>query len=461
MLLFTSKDGEMMHKNDKFGLICIFAVLLSFALTGCKNGGNTTNGQEVGGISVTTKETETEKVRYNASNQAIIVSIDLQKKEVTFVNVGGIDKYTLTYSGGTKIRSKNSSELTMSQMEVGQIVDIYYVSGTQRLIEMCESKTAWKNDSVVKWKVDYNKKRIVIGSNSYKYDDGLFINSNGQNIMVEEISDVDELIVRGVENQIYSVVVSKGHGYVRLVDDTNMIGGIIEIGNRIMTLITEDMVLVAPEGEFTLTATKNGKGGSKDITVIRDEELIVSLSEFQQEATRYGSIKFNITPDDAQAIMYIDGEETDYSQLVEIPYGNHILKVTSNNYDTYQKTITVAAIYSTMAIDLGNVEETTSVIEETETTTTESDNVSQDETTISTGTGTYNNKVFIVAPSGVTVYVDGVSKGVTPVSFSKTSGSHTILLMKDGYKSKVYTINLDDTKEDVILSYPDMVEIHK
>ena len=452
-MLFVAKDGEMMHKNDKFGLIVISILLIAVLAAGCKKGGNTTNGREVGGISVTTKETTTEYVRYSATNQAIIVSIDLTKQEVTFINVGGIDKYTLTYNGGTKIRSKNGTELTMAQMEAGQIVDIYYVGGTQRLMEMCESSTAWKNDSVVKWKVDYDKKRITIGSNSYKYDDSLLINSNGQKITIDKVSDVDELVVRGVENQIYSVVVSKGHGYVRLVDDTNMVGGIIEIGNKIMTLITEDMVLVAPEGAYTLTATKNGKGGSKEINIIRDEELIVSLSEFQQEATRYGSIKFSITPEDAQAIMYIDGESVDYSDLVELPYGKHTIKLTSNNYDTYQKTITVASIYSTISIDMK--EEETTTTKEEETTTTKN---GQSETTVSTRTGTYNSKVFIVAPSGATVYVDGVSKGISPVSFSKVEGSHTILLMKNGYKSKVYTINLDNTKEDVILSYPDMVK---
>lgn len=452
-MLFAAKDGEIMHKNDKFSLIVISILLIAVLAIGCKKGGNTTNGREVGGINVTTKETTTEYVRYSAANQAIIVSIDLAKQEVTFINVGGIDKYTLTYNGGTKIRSKNGTELTMAQMEAGQIVDIYYVGGTQRLMEMCESSTAWKNDSVVKWKVDFDKKRITIGSNSYKYDDSLLINSNGQKITIDEVSDVDELVVRGVENQIYSVVVSKGHGYVRLVDDTNMVGGIIEIGNKIMTLITEDMVLVAPEGAYTLTATKNGKGGSKEINIARDEELIVSLSEFQQEATRYGSIKFNITPEDAQAIMYIDGESVDYSDLVELPYGKHNLKIMSNNYDTYQKTITVASIYSTMSIDMKEDETTTT--KEEETTTGKN---GQSETTVSTGAGTYNNKVFIVAPSDATVYVDGVSKGISPVSFSKVEGSHTILLMKDGYKSKVYTINLDNTKEDVILSYPDMVK---
>ena len=62
-MLFVAKDGEMMHKNDKFGLIVISILLIAVLAAGCKKGGNTTNGREVGGISVTTKETTTEYVR--------------------------------------------------------------------------------------------------------------------------------------------------------------------------------------------------------------------------------------------------------------------------------------------------------------------------------------------------------------------------------------------------------------
>lgn len=450
--MFDVKAGEMMRVNSKLSLVAILTIIICIGIFGCTSSGKTTNGQEVGGINKSTETTTIEDVRYNATDQAVILNININKMEITVKSIVNDTKYTLMYSGGTRIRSKNDVELTMSQMQVGQIVDVYYVNGSQRLIEIKESAVAWKNDSVVKWKVDYNRKIITIGSNSYKYEDNIFIGSNGQQITIDEISDVDELIVRGIDSRIYSVVVNTGHGYIRIVDDTNMVDGIIEIGNKIMTVITKDMVIVSPEGTYTLTATKDGKGGSKEITVIRDEELIVSLSEFQKEATRYGSVKFNIIPEDAEAVMYIDGEKTDYSDLVEISYGKHTLKVESEKYNTYQKTITIASIYTTFSVNMEGEEETTTSTKET------TGVKNEEETTVSMGTGTYNNTVFIMTPSGATVYVDGVSIGKSPVNFSKTSGSHTILLMKDGYISKVYTISLDDTKEDVILSYPDLIK---
>jgi len=224
-----------------------------------------------------------------------------------------------------------------------------------------------------------------------------------------------------------------------------------------MTVITDDMVIVAPEGTHTLTATKNGKGGSKEITVSRDEEIIVSLSEFQAEATRYGIVNFTVLPDDAEALMYIDGVKRDYSDILELSYGSHTLILTSNNYDTYQKTITVASSYTNIKIDMSgaSTEETTDSSEET---TTKGAYSTEEETTVSTGTGTYNNTIYIVAPANANVYFDGIYKGTAPLSFTKSSGTHTIVLMKTGYETKVYTVYLDEGNEDVILSYPSMTE---
>lgn len=425
----------------------ILTMLIIFALTGC-------GGQSKKQPTTSMEEDTDANQRYNSTDMAVVIKIDLEDSQVSFKSLESGSTYTLTFTGGTKIRSKNDVELTMSQVDVGELVDVYYVLGSQRLIEMKESSKAWENTSVIKWNVDYDLKKISIGSTTYKYDDSIFISSNGKQISIEEVSGVDELIVKGVDNKVCSVVVKKGHGYVKLVDDTNMIDGLIEVGPKIMTVITKDMVIVAPEGTYNLTATKNGSGGTKEITVVRDEELIVSLSQFATSVTRYGDVNFTINPGDAQAIMYIDGVQTDYSDIVNLSFGNHRLVLTSNNYDTYSKTITIASLYTNINIDMSGEEETTS-----EEATTSEETTSEEETTaVSTGTGTYNNKVYIVAPNGATAYYDGVSLGSVPCSVEKTAGTHTVLLMQTGYESKVYTLYLDGTREDVALTYPEMTK---
>ena len=344
------------------------------SVSGCKESGGTSNGDNLGGIQKETEVTTTENKRYNETDLAVVLTTDLDKMEISLRSVKTGRNYTLTYTGGTKIRSRNNVELTMSQVAIGEIVDVYYVLGNQKLIEMKESTDAWENNSVIRLNADYDKQKITIGSDTYKYDTDLYITSKGKEIGIRDISGVDELIVKGVGSKVCSIVVDKGHGYIRLEDEVNMVDGIIEIGGKILTVITKDMVIAAPEGTYKLTATKNGKGGTKEVTVTRDEEVVVSLSAFQQEATRYGSVKFNISPDDADAIMTINGKKMTYDTLVDLPYGKHKLVLESNNYDTYEKIIIISSIYTTINIDMSG-EKTT------EETTTAENKPTEEETT--------------------------------------------------------------------------------
>lgn len=367
MIFAITKDGGKMAKRKKNIIITSLCILSLVLMCGCGKTGGTSNGSNLGGIQKETQTTTTEEKRYNATDIAIVISVDTSNMEISLRSVESGRNYSLTYTGGTKIRSRNSVELTMSQVSIGEIVDVYYVLGNQKLIEMQESKESWENNSVVRWDVDYDKQKITIGSTSYKYDENLYITSNGKEIGIRDVSGVDELIVKGVGSKVCSVVVDKGHGYIRLVDETNMVDGIIEIGGKILTVITKGMVIAAPEGTYNLTATKDGSGGTKQVTVTRDEEVVVSLSEFQKEATRYGSVKFIIGPDDAKALLYVNGKKTAYDKLIELPYGRHKIVLESNQYDTYEKIIIISSVYTTINIDMSGEDETkeTTTVEET------------------------------------------------------------------------------------------------
>ena len=56
-----------------------------------------------------------------------------------------------------------------------------------------------------------------------------------------------------------SVTVEKGHGYLRLVNDENFVGGWLEIGQTQIVRITEDMLVVTvPEGSYQVDISYNG-----------------------------------------------------------------------------------------------------------------------------------------------------------------------------------------------------------
>ena len=69
-----------------------------------------------------------------------------------------------------------------------------------------------------------------------------------------------------------------------------------------------------------------------------------------------------------------------------------------------------------------------------------------------------NYKVYIDSPSDVEVYLDGIYIGMSPVSFKKDPGLHTITLRKPGYITKSYTIQIDDEEKDITYSFTDLVK---
>ena len=405
-------------------------------------------------------ETVDKDKRYNKEDIVVITDIDTVNSRVTVRKLEESAEFVLTYNGGTVVKSKYDNQLMMEQITVGEIARIGYVSGTHKLIELQEYGEAFENTMATRWMVDYDKKLITIGSDTYSYDDNIFITSNGKSLDIREISGIDELTVRGIGNKVFSVAVTKGHGFVRLTNTENYVGGIIEIGDRLSTKIVEDMILAAPEGVFNLTATINGVGGSKEIQVIRGQETVVSLGSFEQAVTRYGSVKLNVLPEDAQATLTIDGAEMDYSELLSIPYGTHTLKLVSNNYDTYTKQITISSVYSTININMSDEDVTTESTTQSgnESSTGENETTSEEETTGVSNPGSNNGLICITAPEGAKVYFDGAYVGVSPVTIDKVEGEHTIIFKRDGYVTKSYTIDVSDDTEDMILSFPAMLE---
>ena len=217
--------------------------------------------------------------------------------------------------------------------------------------------------------------------------------------------------------------------------------------------------MAAPEGVFNLTATINGVGGSKEIQVLRGQETVVSLGSFEQAVTRYGSVKLNVLPEDAEATLTVDGVEMDYTELLSIPYGTHTLKLTSNNYDAYTKQITVSSVYSTINVNMSGEDETSDSTTQPGTESGTGDNTtSEDETTGVSNPGGNNGLICITAPEGAKVYFDGAYMGVSPISIDKVEGEHTIIFKRDGYVTKSYTVDVSNDTEDMILSFPAMLE---
>ncbi|MDE7427711.1 MAG: PEGA domain-containing protein, partial [Lachnospiraceae bacterium] len=347
-----------------------------------------------------------------------------------------------------------------------------FLKGKKKLASIKRSPEAWIFDNLDNYDLAGVNRTASIGSLTYALPDEAVVLSEGRRVEKEEVMAQDVVTISGIDHKIYSVKVDKGHGYLRLKNEQPLLGGWIEVGNSVIRQITEDMLLVVPEGSYQVVLSNNGVGCVKEITVERNKEVVLDVGDVEIAEDKTGMILFNVTPESAS--VSVDGKPVDISKAVEMRYGIHQVQVEASGYDTLTKYIQVGSEYATISFTLEESRQkdndknsvsgnTTERIPWQDTLASISGNSISDNTlsTLSENAlGTSNNnKVYIDSPKGVEVYLDSNYIGLAPVRFTKSPGRHEITLRKDGYETKSYTIYLANDKKDETYSFSDLKKI--
>jgi len=386
---------------------------------------------------------------YDSADTPIVVDIDEDDKTVTFLNLDKGKNYTLSMDGTTKLYDKYGESVALNQIEKGSIVDITFLKSKKHLTSMQISPQAWNYDDVERYEINQIKDEVSIGKEIFKLSEHTQYLSNGRRIEEMELHPSDVLTFRGIDKEILSVTVEKGHGYLRLSNDEYFIGGWIEIGQSLIQRITEDMLLTVPEGSYDVNVSHNGNGGIRRVVINRNEESTLDIGDFEIAEPKYGSILFSVTPADAK--LYIDGTEVDASKPVSLEYGIHQLIAKATDYQTITRYLRVGSESAGFDIVLDKIEKESS----TESTSDESSSSSTE-----TDTVTDYYKVYIDAPEKVEVYLDGNYVGISPCSFRKQAGTHVITLRKTGCEARSYTIQVDAEEKDFSYSFADLIPLN-
>lgn len=383
---------------------------------------------------------------------AVVMAVNQEEKTITLRNTDLQRNYTLDYSQATRITDRYGSSLSIAQVKAGDLVQVTFLKNKKRLntLSLCSGE-AWTYEKVTEYAVNRNTRVLTLGTDSYKIGDDTLIFSQGKPIDWMDLNDVDVLTVNGIEQHVYSIVVEKGHGYLRLENDTYFVGGWIEVGESLISPITQDMLLTVPEGDYQVLLTNNGNRGIKNISIKRGEELDLDIGDIEIEETKIGRVVFSVTPGNAS--IYVDGGLVDVETPLELEYGIHQMIAGAEGYDTMTRYINVGEELANLDIRL----------EKTSTVSGNSSSNNSEKNTAASGTGSVISTtdqgqyhVMITAPEKVELYVDGNYIGITPISFKKVAGSHVITLRKDGYVTRSYTIQVDEEQKDISYSFADL-----
>ena len=438
-------------------IVCILLMIV-LSISGC--GQASTAGTAQNTVTLQTTE-ESDRVdtgfavtnpdSYDSADTAVLVDINSVDNTVTLLNLDLGKQYTLSMDGTTRYADKYGKAISLEQLGEGDIVDVTFLKTKKHLTTMQLSRSAWQYDDVERYELNTVRREVTIGEEVFKLSRDTRYFSQGHSIEEMDLNPSDILTFHGIDTTVLSVTVEKGHGYLRLVNDENFIGGWLEIGQEQIVRITEDMLVTVPEGSYQVDISYNGGGGTKSVVINRNEETTLDIGDLEVAEAQYGMVLFSMNPSGAE--LYIDGSQADPSQPITLEYGIHQIIAKADGYKSLTQYLRVAQESAGVDVELDKVDSDS----DSDESTGSSASTSTTATSATSDTTTTYYRVHIDAPENVEVYLDGNYVGISPCSFKKTSGSHVITLRKSGYETRSYTVQVDEEKKDVSYSFVDLV----
>lgn len=344
-------NKKQIHKTIQY-IICVVFLLTSVMLTGC--------GKETVDDGMTyfhhsiADQTEADTKETQKEEAYLITGIDQTEESLRLYRYTNGMEYRFYYGADTQFLDKYGNQSTLAAFSQGALVTIGEQTVDGTLSEIQLSDEAWVYEDITRFSVNEEKNMLMIADNKYRYKDNTFVFSGDEKVDITDIKQGDTLTVVGMDKEILSVNITTAQGTLRLKNTSLFEGSFLQLGKKIFTEITPDLTLQVPEGKYTLTVANNGWGGSKKIKIRRGKTTTVDLSELKGDGPQYGKIKFSIDVEDA--LLLVDGKETDAGKTLKLTYGSHTVTVYADGYDAWKRNLYVNSSEATIIIKLKDEE---------------------------------------------------------------------------------------------------------
>lgn len=423
-------------RKGKTTIIILASILLCFWITGC----STTGLAQESTFESSLENTQDEPVDiYVSELSGVLKTVDSSNQQLVVCSLADHSEQSISYDAATVLTDPYGAPLTADQLQPGSIVKLAYNSTLNKAGSLQLDPDAWSYTDIKKFYLDAQSGTLTVGQDEYRLDAGLLIFSGQNEILPEQLLQQDVISIRGIGEEIFSITVEQGHGYLELENEEYFVDGWIEIGQTLISRLSPDMLFSVPEGTYQVRLTTDLLDESREITICRDEVTVLDLGDVEKPVPESGQVTLQITPEDAQ--VYIDDHLINAYYPIKLPLGMHEIEVSASGYDTVSRYFEVDGEPLLLEMSLPESKSTASV---------SGNDVSWASTDRAAAT------ITIAAPEGAEVYEDNLYKGYAPVTYTKTAGTHVITLRKTGYVTRSYSIEVKDDDENVTYSFPEL-----
>lgn len=292
--------------------------------------------------------------KYDSADTATIVAVDLEQQLIRLFNHDRGRTYTLSYDNTSMIFDSSINALSARLLEPGMIVDLTFLKSSRHLNSMVVSPDAFSYEDVSDYDLNAGVNTARIFGKFYRLTPMTLVLADGEQIPLSAILPADSINVRGVGDEIYAITIAKGHGYISLssdrVGDIDLVGGWLELGSSYIRRITPGMYATVPEGTYELRIEGEGFDFTDEVTITRNRETVVDVSQISSSNARVGTVIFNTTPEDAA--VYVDGERAMNGVEQHYSIGIHPLRVEADGHTTMNAYLKVGRQQATINLNL-------------------------------------------------------------------------------------------------------------
>lgn len=413
------------------------ALCLSLIVSGCGFKGlahdSTFNSQ------YENKEESVENI-YVSSAHLIYQGHNPDDMTLWFCEIESNETVSMYYDGATVVNDRYANPLSIEQLSCGDVVNIAYNAPTGKVGAIVQDPNSFCFDNITKYSVSENEETFYIGDEAYSISKATKVFSSGEQIDLNQLITHDNLTIQGEGKNILSIRVEDGHGYLKLENEEALVGGWIEVGQTVISQVMEDMLFTVPEGEYTVHLTNDGIDENRQVVIARNNVTTLDIGDIVPTQKEKGVVSFNITPN--TSAVYVDGSFVNIAYSVKLPVGIHEITASASGYPTVSEYFDVTGIDQVVELDLTDGQYNAG--------------------TVGSLSGNSLNKnlyatITVEAPTGAELYEDNIYKGITPATYQKTPGTHTLTLYKQGYETKSYTVVIDDDGKDQTFSFSEMI----
>lgn len=395
-------------------------------------------------------ESDAKEAQEGESLRGVIHHFDNKRKKIQVWDIEDKEHIILQIKDKSLVRDSYGKPMSIQEIQLGEIVDVTYEAKKGDILVIQKSAKAWTKTDVSGASINIDTQTIKIGNIKYNYtSDTLVANDESKIIDLSDIDPIDTLVIKGIDEMVWSVNVTQSAGYLKLTNIPT-IKGTIEIGNNKIYRLEEIVGEIAlASGEHKIVIRMEGyQPFVKHVKISAGQVEEINLGQIEEAIA---SLRVRVINTDAPYTVKLDHQAYEKDEPITVKPGQYTLKVIAEEFKTFTRDITLEEGNRRINISLEALEKEPVETEE-EPVKTETD--SPDKEKIDTSKPKPNEEkptqeiktvqiMIETDPSEAQVFLDGIYKGMTPALTGLKPGEYSITIEKEGYSSLYSTIIID------------------